>query len=148
MQALIHELKFTRNRHMAKPLARLLAEQMPYFTEAPIITHIPTATSRRRMRGYDQAELLAVELARLTGYRHVGLLRREGQQRQVGAHRQTRIEQLRGALRPIRASMINQAEIIIVDDVMTTGATLTAAAETLKDAGAKQLHGLVLAQKS
>lgn len=113
-----------------------------------MIVHVPTATIRRRVRGYDHGELLARELAKITGWPHVAVIRRQTQARQVGAKKMDRLKQLEGAFRVIRTEYVRNREILLVDDVTTTGATLSACTRALKDAGAKSVSAVVLAQKS
>jgi len=144
----IKAFKFERQRGLARSLAEIMKDLVPETIKSPIIVHVPTATTRRRIRGYDHAERLASEVAKQTGWRHVPALRRQTQTRQVGARRLTRIAQLEGAFRVIRTEYARGREILLIDDVITTGATITACAKELKKAGAKSVSAVVLAQKS
>lgn len=144
----IKALKFKRQRGLARPLSKLLAGNLPFFKRPPIIVHVPTATIRRRVRGYDHGELLAKELAKLTGWPHVAVIRRQTQTRQVGARRTDRLKQLEDAFRVIRTEYVSNQDILLIDDVATTGATLSVCARALKGAGAKSVSAAVLAQKS
>jgi len=148
LKSAIHGFKFNRQRGLAHPLAALLYDKLPVYKNPPLVVHIPTATIRRRARGYDQAELLASALGKIAGWRHVPLIRRQGQVRQVGAKRQTRLAQLEGAFRIIRPEYVREREILLVDDVITTGATAAVCAKELKTTGAKSVSAVVLAQKS
>lgn len=148
LKAAIHGLKFERRRGLARPLAGLMRERLPVLKRPPLVTHVPTATIRRRARGYDQAELLARQLGQITGWRQVPLIRRQNQLRQVGAKRLTRLAQLEGAFRVVRREYVRGQDILLIDDVITTGATITACARELKAAGAKSVSAVVLAQKS
>jgi ComF family protein len=140
---LIWQLKF----HGAQAAARIMAECMAPLLlsdDTAVLVPVPTATSRARGRGYDQAKLLARELARQTGLSYADCLRRSGQTHQVGASRDRRLEQLQAAF---RVKDLRPADtIILVDDVLTTGATLEAAAITLKQAGACTVEAAVFAQ--
>jgi ComF family protein len=144
---LVHKLKFERATAAALPIAEMLADTLPYLSESTVITYVPTASSRYRQRGYDQAALIARQLAQIRNVRCIPLLARHGQTRQVGAKRTQRISQLEGAFRPRNAYAIMDAEILLIDDIVTTGATIEAAARVLKDAGAKRVNAAVFAQK-
>lgn len=144
---LIHDFKFERKQAAAEPLARLMAEALPYLPPETIITHVPTASSRARQRGYDHAELLAKALARELSLPHIALLARTGQARQVGAKRAERLDQLQDAFRFVNAPETRSAPILLVDDLVTTGGTLEAATTCLKQNGVKLVDAVVFAQK-
>lgn len=144
---LIYKFKFDRAQTAYHPIAELMNEALPWLTEDTLVVHVPTATSRHRKRGYDHAQLLAKQLARINNLRQIALLSRLGQSRQVGATRSTRLSQLEEAFIPRRPYLIKGANILIVDDIMTSGGTLEAAAKTLKKAGAKSVNAIVFAQK-
>ncbi len=144
---LVSLLKFGRNQTAADIMASYMAENLPVFAKQPMLVSVPTATSRVRQRGYDQAKLIAKNLAKTTGYDLVTTLGRLGQTRQVGAKRAQRAKQLAGAFYIKRPLLIKGANILLVDDVITTGATLEAAAKVLKTAGAKTVSAIVFAQR-
>lgn len=139
---LIGRLKFSGAQAAARSIAQALA---PLLTTHTVIVPVPTATSRVRRRGYDQAKLIAKRLARQTGLEYRDCLARLGQAHQVGASRQQRLKQLSGAYRIKRPLKANQT-VLLVDDVLTTGATLEGAAATLKSAGIKRIEAIVFAQ--
>lgn len=142
---LVWRLKFSGAQAAAHQMAEFITLP-PDLDRMAIFVPVPTATSRVRRRGYDQAQLLAKALARSYHQSYVPCLRRSGQQHQVGATRQQRITQLQAAYRCISPQWIAGRHIILVDDVLTTGATLEAAAKILKQAGAARISGLVFAQ--
>jgi ComF family protein len=111
-----------------------------------VIVPAPTATSRARHRGYDQAALIARSLATKTEVQYLPVLRRSGQHHQVGSNRAERLRQLQNAYRVIRPANIVGKHVLLIDDVLTTGATLEAAAKVLKAAGAKRVSGVVFAR--
>lgn len=123
-----------------------MAALLPQFEPGFIIVPVPTATSRVRQRGYDQATVLARRLARKQRLPYARLLARLGQAHQVGAGRAERVSHLKDAFRAIRVAHIQGAHILLIDDVCTTGATLESAARTLRAAGAKRVDALVFAQ--
>lgn len=117
-----------------------------YVTGACLITYIPTAPLRIRQRGYDQARLIARTVAQCTSSRLLPLLARNSDVRQVGATAQERRKQLDGAFRPINASAIQNASIILIDDVITTGSSMHEATKVLYEAGAAEVRGITFAQ--
>lgn len=144
---LLWKLKFGRAGAAAREIGDMLAAQTTFAHPASvIITHVPTATARVRQRGYDQAALIAKALARKHGVACIPLLIRHGKHEQVGASRAVRTSQLQEAFHPIRQQYIKGAHIILIDDVVTTGATLQAAATALESAGAARVEAIVFAQ--
>lgn len=138
----ISRLKYQRREDLGPPLAGLLAELGTFG--ADVVVPVPLAPRRLRERGFNQALLLARGLdlpieARL-------LLRRDGGHRQVGADRRDRAAQVQGAfwLAP-RASLVGR-RVLLVDDVITTGATARAAAAALRRGGAPFVAVIALAR--
>jgi|SRR5688572_15057523 len=143
-KALLHKVKYERLRSGAKTIAAHMAPGLAGLAQDTLITHVPTATSRVRQRGYDQAALIARELAILLDLDHVPLLTRYGQQRQVGKDRKERREQMKKLFASTKSLQQNK-NILLIDDVLTTGATLEACARVLKDAGAQRVSAAVFA---
>lgn len=144
---LVWKLKFENARAAAAIVARMLPDATDTAgSTAMIVVHVPAVTGHVRRRGYDQARLIAQHFARRTGLRARPCLIRLGQTQQRGASRRQRVVQLREAFRPARLEHLRGAHILLVDDVITTGATLEAAALTLKRAGALRVDALVFAQ--
>lgn len=141
---LIYKLKFERARAGALDVARAICQQLP-AGQAWVITAVPTATGRIRLRGYDQAQLIAREVARLKGCAYAPLLGRLGQERQVGRSRSERRQQLKDSFRPRHQIALQNKHIMLIDDVLTTGATIEAAADTLRAAGAQRISAAVFA---
>lgn len=100
-----------------------------------LVTWAPTSRSHRRERGFDPAEVIARRVGRARA-----LLERVGEHAQTG---HTRAERITGPSFTARATAPN---VLLVDDVCTTGATLTAAARALRDAGARTVEGAVFAR--
>lgn len=120
-------------------------QTLPDLPRDTIICHIPTARDRVRIRGYDQAEEIAKSLAKIRGYKHKTLLYRIGKSRQVGSGRKDRFKQLEGAFK-LRDISLEDTNILLVDDISTTGATVEEAAKTLRKSGAKTIDAAVFAQ--
>ena len=117
-----------------------------YSSEITFLVPVPTSSRRARERGYDQARLMARELSERTAIPYFDCLKRMGNARQVGASRAARTNQLKDAFRTSKTKKVSGAHLILVDDVITTGATLEAAARILKDAGAAKVDAIVFAQ--
>jgi len=113
---------------------------------------VPVPLHRRRLfaRRYNQAALMAAALARLAGLAHVpdALVRRRPTPSQGGLGREARFANVQGAfaVRPSRTARMQGSCVILVDDVMTTGATLEACATALRKAGAARVAALTLAR--
>lgn len=121
----------------------------PLLRSAPpnaVLVPVPTATSRVRQRGYDQAILLARALSHETGIPLRRYLKRVGQTHQVGSGREQRLRQLTRAFELRKEIHAHEQTIILVDDVLTTGATLERAAQALHSAGVLRIQAVTFAQ--
>ena len=141
---LIHRLKFERASAAAEDVAECMAARLTFPADA-VVTHVPTVAARARVRGYDQAELIAKAVARRAQLPYIALLARTGKQRQVGQSRTARQKQMQGAFDVTRPRNVQNRRIIIVDDVITTGSTCTAAAAALTAAGADGIEAIAFA---
>jgi ComF family protein len=135
MTLAIRALKFAGWRALAPPLAAAMARSWEFETEC--VTWVPLSRRRRAARGYDQAEVLARELAPRLGLPAVGLLRRIRETpSQVSQSGRERRRALRGAFTttgPVPGS------VLLVDDVLTTGTTAASCAVALRGAGATRV---------
>ena len=141
---MVHKYKFERARTAARTIAQQMDAVLPNIPQSTVVTYVPTETRRMRMRGYDHAALIARELARERGLPYRRLASRVTHTRQVGAGRAVRYRQLAGAFLVIRDV---PPDVLLVDDVVTTGATLETVAAVLRQAGAKHVDAVVFAQK-
>lgn len=108
-----------------------------------VVTFVPMRFWRRLSRGYNQAELLAEELAKLARWPKRKLLRRVGAGSQKGRRRSSRWAQVARAFEPIGQA---PEHVVLVDDVVTTGATAAACTRALRQAGAREVWVLALAK--
>jgi ComF family protein len=142
----VWHLKFQGARAAGPELGTYMADRLPDRQSDVIVVHVPTATSRLRRRGYDQARLIAGGLSKSSGLPHLSVLARSGQTKQVGASRSQRLAQTKHAYRVSHPKLVRGMHILLVDDVVTTGTTLETCARVLKDAGARRLEAAVFAR--
>lgn len=145
----IHQFKYQHRRRCAAPLGELLAAQMPpdlVATNATIVP-VPLHSARQAERGFNQAEALAEEVARTLNLplMHAGLVRQRATEQQAQLDARSRHANVRGAFAWQRAGPPPE-RLILVDDVITTGATAAACAEVLRRAGAREVYALALAR--
>ena len=150
MRQLIHSLKF-QDRHDARRLfGRWLAEAgAELIKEADVIVPVPLGRWRLLARRFNQAAILGGEVALRSGlpFEPLALVRTRATKSQVGLTRLKRRENVRGAFAvpPRQAGRISGRNVLLIDDVITTGATVGACAEALKRAGAGRADVLALA---
>src|SRR6185503_15065003 len=138
--ALVHALKFRGELALAPMLASLLKERLGAQGVDHVVA-VPLSRERLRRRGYNQA----VEIARHLGKVELGLCERTREAApQTGLPFDERSRNVRGAFRCTRA--LPGASVAVVDDVMTTGATLEELARTLKASGAARVVNWVVAR--
>jgi len=142
-RCLVAALKFRR----LLPVADLMADRIQWLAPAHMlsgaIVPVPPAPSRLRRRGFDPAGELAAALAERLGSPLEACLARRGGRRQVGRRRADRIGQ------PPRIHAIDTAprSVLLVDDVLTTGATVSACAQALRAAGAARVVAVTFARR-
>jgi competence protein ComFC len=143
----IHALKYLRRRDVAAPLASLLSSALPP-ADLPIdfITSVPLFPLREQERGYNQAELLAIQVARQVRLPYEAVLARtRATADQIGLDGRARRVNVADAFAATTRSLNNKA-VLLIDDVCTTGATLDACALALFQEGARAVYGLTVAR--
>lgn len=143
---IVHKMKFSYSGEAADLIAEELANTIPVLPPEALIVHVPTITSHVRQRGFDHTKRIARQLARRAGRRHLPVLARVDQHRQVGSTRSKRLTQMNNAFFTQETLLVKGAHILLVDDVLTTGATLEAAANELIRAGARSVDAVVFAR--
>jgi ComF family protein len=150
LRELIHLLKYNGVRPAANVLGRMLAEAItaiePEFAAGSIaVVPVPLHRRRLRQRGFNQAELIAGAAIRIGGFGdrlrlHPRTLQRKREtESQTGLRRHQRRANLRGAFGVAQPEAIKGLEVLLVDDVYTTGATLSECARVLHRAGAAKV---------
>lgn len=145
----LHHLKYNGIREMADELLHLTGQWQDIARLLPPETRlvpVPISKSRLKERGYNQAELLAAALSRLTNLPLADLLERRGGRSLVGKSAAER-EQAAGEVFRLRAGIAVPKTVVVVDDVMTTGSTLQACLRQLRLGGAVRAGGIVVASK-
>jgi ComF family protein len=143
VRRLVHRFKYDGWRRLADVFAPPMVPLLPDATEATLVP-IPVARRRRRERGYNQAEELALALARQSG----ATVAPQRLWRSTETTSQTRLgpEARRANLAGVFAAAPDDRPVILVDDVFTTGATLVSAASALLDAGASRVLAVTFAR--
>jgi ComF family protein len=143
---LVKRMKFGGIKAAAYDVGKILAKKYK-VGELPIVVPMPTISSHSRERGFDHAFLVAQTYSRAKGYQMLPVLRRRGQVHQIGATRAERKRQLKNVFWVHHPERVKGKSVLLVDDVLTTGASIEEAARTLRRAGANKVDGLVFAHK-
>jgi ComF family protein len=146
----VHALKYSGRRGLAVPLAAAMAQKLPEPPPTVALCPVPLYPARRVQRGYNQARLLAVELARcwsLVCLPAEALQRIRSTSSQVGLDYVARRANVSDAF-AAEPVLVSGRSLLLVDDVCTTGATMNACAEVLLAAGVASVAGVTLARAS
>jgi ComF family protein len=160
LRTVILQLKFLSRRRLGLQLGRLLAPLWVTIrgsngNELPLLVPVPLHQTRERARGFNQAEVLArglsAEVSSLCGKKSLRVAARCLERTrltvpQAGLSLGQRHENVRGIFRVPSPESVRGRTVVLVDDVMTTGATLSSCALSLKRAGADRVYGLTLAR--
>lgn len=134
-------------RRLAMEMARIMERCIPPEWRHAQLAFIPATAKAKRRRGFDHAELLAIELANASGMQLSCLLGRPSSSDQRAFDRRGRIRNMEGRIQVAPANRVSMPdEVLVIDDVCTTGATLYAAAGALRQAGVRKVYGLTFAK--
>jgi len=141
---LLLNFKHGRKIALAEMMARQIAARLPELDGRWLFIPVPLHRTRLWQRGYNQSALIARELCKLKGSELLvdGLLRTKRTPSLGGPGREERARVLEGAIdaNPARLSRIADANVVLVDDVLTSGATTNACVSALRNAGARKVH--------
>jgi len=151
MKQVIHAFKYERGCHLAGDLGGLLAGCVrAHFADLSFdgVTYVPLHPKKGRERSYNQSRLLAVSVARKLGLRveHRCLRRVRLTSTQTRLSAEERKANVRGAFQAVTPEWIEGRRLLLVDDVMTTGATVNECARVLMQAGAYSVHVVTVAR--
>jgi ComF family protein len=150
-QACVHALKYDGERRLVRPLAQLMAERWRCAgVGGDVLVPVPVHAERLRQRGFDQAELLAQALGQELAMPVVHALTRATRttaQHQLG--RAARTHNVESAFAPSdrEAAAVVGRWVVLIDDLVTTGATLAGCARALRGVGAAAVSALCLAHE-
>ena len=151
LRTLVHTFKYREGTWMTHDLVTLLAgcfrtHFAPFFPD--VVTCVPLHPARRRMRGFNQAALLGRSLARRHGLPFSALMLRRVRltETQTRLKAVDRAGNVQGAFRIRRSHRVAGRSVLLVDDVMTTGATVSECARMLKEAGAQRVDVITVAR--
>jgi ComF family protein len=148
LRAILHKLKYRRNLSLGDTLAQAMVHDvMKLNWSIDLVVPIPLGEKRRRERGYNQVALVAMPLAASLKWQYAprALKRIRETRSQVGLSYEERRENTTNAFAS-DARLVGDRTVLLMDDVATTGATLSAAASALSAAGARKIYALTLAR--
>ncbi|MCJ7577588.1 MAG: ComF family protein [candidate division Zixibacteria bacterium] len=147
---LIHRFKYGKKIPLGKRLGQRLGETIDddsIFLKSDFLIPVPLHKSRYRERGFNQSDILAEGISKATGLSVLKsvLKRKKNTKDQTNLSREQREENVRDAFVVSCPKMIKGKKVILVDDVITTGVTLSECARMLKQAGAEKILGMTIA---
>lgn len=145
---LIIKFKFGGYKTYAMPLGKMLAD---YYEakkmSAQVVTFVPMPRNRQRARGYNQAEHLADEFCLNLGMEPTETLLRENDDlKQSTLDADLRAQNMKGKFKLISRKLVKGKDVLLIDDIMTTGATASECARVLKEGGARSVVVLTVAK--
>jgi ComF family protein len=147
LRKLIHLYKYGKVRTLAPALARMMASALPLDEQIDLVVAMPLHWRKRWQRGFNQSELLAREIARRYGAKPAAVLsRKRATKAQAGLNHTRRRENVAGAFAVPSPNKVRGRSVLLIDDVFTTGATVSACAAALRQAGATRVVVLTLAR--
>ena len=149
VQRLQHRLKYGNRPRLGLPLGRLIGRgyRAAGFPVPDLVVPVPLHRLRRYERGYNQSTFLAHGAAASLGadFQEDVLARRRATRSQTRLSRRRRWQNVEGAFAVVTPEAVAGRRLLLIDDVLTTGATLAAAAVALRQAGAASVHAATLA---
>lgn len=147
MRALVQLFKYGKVEPLAATFGEMMMRALPRDRRFDAIVAMPMHWRRRWERGFNQAELLAREVSRRSGIRYESVLRRtKATPPQAGLTGSKRRKNVAGAFAVTRPDTIRGKKLLLIDDVLTTGASAGACARVLKRAGAASVTLLTIAR--
>ena len=135
---LVYRLKYNNRPDIGEDMGRVMANELQaadFFSDIDVLLPVPLANKRLRQRGYNQSEQLAIGIRDITHLPIVNkaLRRKHFQQSQTMLNRWQRQENVTDTFHLVDDSLLHNKHVLLIDDICTTGATLIACANVLKD---------------
>ncbi len=146
IKKLLWAYKFQQQRAGAVDIAKIICGNLPNIPPETLITYVPTTPEHIRLRGFDHSKLIAIEVSKILGLNYHNLLTRNPGAVQHTLNRRQRLAQIKNAYSPINEYLSSGANILLIDDVITTGATIGECARQLYSVGAKSVNVATLAR--
>ena len=151
VRKIIHDFKYGRQVHLRHPVAEWLVETLDdprlHGRRFDVLIPVPLHPARKRERGFNQAELLAEALSARSKFPTSNALERiRYTTTQTAFDRSERMENLHNAFRLRKKADVRGSRVLLIDDVLTTGSTLSECARVLKVAGAISVHAATAAR--
>ena len=151
VEDMLKEIKYKGYSTLVDALTQPLKEELISWaskTGSDLVTFVPTVRKRKWSRGFNQSELVAKLVGAAVNMKVVGCLRRKSYNHsQVGSGAEERKANVSGSFELAPGINLERRRVLLVDDVMTTGATLEVCAKVLKQTGADRVFGLVIARR-
>lgn len=143
IKRLIDNYKFHSALEVSRHMAHVLDSRLPLLRDV-VVTVAPTPPAHRRVRGFDHAERLGRQFARSRSLPYDRLLRRLSADAQ---HLKSRSDRFTSAARSIEAAKSAPESVLLIDDILTTGATVAACVKRLKESGAQTVYVAIFARQ-
>jgi competence protein ComFC len=144
LKVLLDRYKFDSARQAGVVCAELLDEQLPLLPDNLVVVAVPTSPAHRRQRGFDHTKLIAWQFAKRRKLPYRQALSRVDTSTQ---HFKNRSERFKTASSGLRVSSNLPETVLLIDDIYTTGATMSACVRALRENGVKQLFVAVIARQ-
>ena len=148
LKELILKFKFKGRFDAGEELIKLVEERLVNFIEKDyIITYIPISKKSMRKRGFNQCEYIAKKLSKIHGLKCINTLKKIKETKcQKQLTKKERLENIKNSFGVIDKKLIENNRFILIDDVLTTGATIKEGIRVLKENGAKEIKLLTIAK--
>ncbi|MBO6101801.1 MAG: ComF family protein [Opitutales bacterium] len=152
--ALVRELKYKNAPYIARDIAKIISESAGFaeYFKGAVLAPVPLHKRKMRKRGYNQSAKICAEIARQNPNLNIAvaeiLRRKKFTQTQTALDKDDRTKNVKGAFEIAKNNLPKDSKIIVLDDVMTSGATLNECAKVLKRAGFKSVRAFAFARRS